>query len=81
VPLVPAVPDVPAVPAVPDVPESPLSPVRAKVTIQSSPFTNGLAVDESIVVTVILKNPVSSIRELIVQRIKTLVSKILLIFI
>jgi len=76
VPLVPEEPEVPAepleplLPEVPELPLSPLSPVLAKVKIQSSPSENGLLEDESTGDTIILKNPLSSEIELIVNNIK-----------
>ena len=69
VPLVPEVPEVPLVPLVPLVPGSPLSPVRAKVSIQSSPLENGLAVDSSTGLTTTLKYPVCSDTALLIANI------------
>ncbi len=54
-PLDPEEPEDPEEPLVPLVPGSPLSPVRANVNIQSSPFENGLDVEEEIESTSILK--------------------------
>ena len=79
-PELPLEPEEPDEPELPDVPSKPLSPVLAKVATISSLTANGLESLLSTGETVIVKNPLYSEIELIVNKINLLVSALFVNF-